>query len=134
MRANVFFSLWLSLTFFSLVLSAFHVAAQNPVVTVRFNNPRYVCSTQTYTLDVEFQCNTANKQLANMNVRFYYDDNVLEFVSFGEFKSGYGPALPNPPMMETGVPGSGMDLFGIQGPWEYVNGAIKKTTNVVSTI
>jgi hypothetical protein len=140
MRAKIFFSWFLSLTFkvkalliFSCILSAFQVVAQNPIVTVRFNNPRYVCSTQTYTLDVEFKCNTANKQLMNMNVRFYYDDNVFEFVSFGEFKQGYGAAQPSPPWITTDTSNSGMQLFGLEGPWEYVNGAIKKSTQNPTT-
>jgi hypothetical protein len=110
-----------------LIASNLPVSAQAPIVTVRFNNPRYVCATQTYTLDVEFQCNTANKQLAGMNVRFYYDDDILEFTSFGEFISGYGVTPPNPPLMETDTSDDGENYFDLDGRWEYVNGAIKKT-------
>jgi hypothetical protein len=115
------------------LFTGFLASAQNPIVTVRFNNPRYVCATQTYTLDVEFQCNTASKQLAGMNVRFYYDDDVLEFSSFGEFITGYGVTPPNPPLMDTDTSGQGEEYFGLNGPWEYVNGAIKKTTSTPIT-
>lgn len=103
-----------------------NVQAQ-PVVTVRFSNPEFNCANQTYNVDVEFQCNTSGKQLFGMNVRFYYADNVLEFLNFGEFVTGYGAVAPNPPGISTGGPTSGMTLFGFPGPSEYVNGAIQKT-------
>lgn len=109
-----------------LLLSGFSVKAVDPIVTVRFANPEYVCSTQTYSLDVEFQCNTASKQIFGMNVRFFYPDNVLEFISFGEFIAGYGAVSPNPPIISTGNSSSGMSLFGFTGSQEYVNGAIQK--------
>lgn len=116
-----------SLVFFSILLfSGFKAFSVDPVVTVRFANPEFVCTTQTYSLDVEFQCNTANKELFGMNVRFFYPENVLEFLSFGEFATGYGPALPNPPLKSTGNESSGMALFGFLGPQEYINGAIQK--------
>jgi hypothetical protein len=95
-----------------------------PVVTVRFANPEFICTTQTYSLDVEFQCNTASKQLFGMNVRFFYPDNVLEFLSFGEFVSGYG--IFGTTGISTGSSTSGMTNFGFPGPSEYVNGAIQK--------
>lgn len=106
---------------------------QNPVVTVRFSNPEYVCSTQTYSLDIEFQCNADTMQLHGMNVRFYYDDDILEFVSFGEFTSGYGVCSPNPPIITTDSLDSGEEFFGIEGPWEYINGAVKKISATPKT-
>jgi hypothetical protein len=118
---------------FYLIFSGYIANAQYPVVTVRFNNPEYDCVTQTYSLDVEFQCNTASKQLHGMNVRFYYDDNILEFLSFGEFIAGYGITAPNPPYVETDTVGNGMELFGLNGPYEYINGAIKKTSSTPET-
>jgi hypothetical protein len=113
----------------ALCISGFKAFAVDPIVTVRFTNPEFVCSTQTYSLDVEFQCNTANKELFGMNVRFFYPDNVLEFLSFGEFASGYGSVAPNPPIISTGNSSSGMTLFTFPGPQEYVNGAIQKNTS-----
>ena len=103
--------------------------ADDTIVTVRFSNPEFVCSTLNYSLDVEFQCNVPDKELFGMNVRFFYPDNVLEFLSFGEFASGYGPISPNPPIISTGNDASGMTLFGFPGPQEYVNGAIQKNNN-----
>ena len=121
---------------FSLVLSGFQATAQLPVVKVRFWNPQYDCPTQTYCLDVEFQSNTPNKQLFGMNVRFFYDDNVLEYVSMGDFRTGYGPVSPNPPIITTGNASSGPVLFGFVGPSEFVNGAMEKvstSTDFIST-
>jgi hypothetical protein len=100
-------------------------AESQPVIKVRLSNPVYNCSTQSYCLDVEFQSNTQNQQLFAMNVRFYYDDNILEFQSFGGFQGGYGPVSPNPPLITTGIPTSGPVLFTFAGPAEFVNGAIQ---------
>lgn len=111
--------------FIILVLAAFRVNAQLPVITVRFANPDYNCTDQTYCLDVEFRSNTAGQQLFGMNVRFYYDDNVLELISFSNYQGGYGTVSPNPPEVITGSPASGPDLFGFTGPAEFINGAIQ---------
>lgn len=111
-----------------LLLSTLHLKAQDPIITVRFANPEYVSSTQTYNLDVEYQCNMANKQLFGMNVRFFYPDNILEFTSFGEFAEGYAAVNPNPPVITTGNETGGMILFGFLGPHEYLNGAIQKVS------
>lgn len=120
-----------ALIYFS--FSVFLAGATDTIVTVRYANPEYVCATQTYSLDVEFQCNTANMQLHGMNVRFYYNDDILEFTSFGEFVSGYAATSPNPPIVTTGTATEGMNYFGFSGPQEYINGAIKKTTTIVNT-
>jgi hypothetical protein len=106
-------------------LSVFQAHALDPVVTVRFSNPVYTCSTQTYKLDVEFQCNTANKQLFGMNVRFYYAYNILQFQSFGDFVTGYSQVVT--PAVTVMSPSSGMTMFGFTGAAVYVNGAIQKT-------
>lgn len=108
--------------------------AQYPMVTVRFANPEYTCATQTYSLDVEFQCDSANQQLHGMNVRFYYDEDILEFLAFGEFVAGYGVTNPNPPLVETDTTDTeGEEMFGFDGSWEYINGAIKKTSAMTTT-
>jgi hypothetical protein len=132
---NFFSSIKISLPAITLLLLiGFQAKAVDPIVTVRFANPEYVCSTQTYSLDVEFQCNITSKQLFGMNVRFFYPDNVLEFISFGEFVSGYSAVSPNPPIISTGNASSGTVLFGFPGPQEYVNGAIQKTGSTTLTI
>ncbi|MBP6871340.1 MAG: hypothetical protein KBC43_04980 [Bacteroidales bacterium] len=107
--------------------------SQYPTVTVRFNNPEYVCATQTYSLDVEMQCDSANKRLHGMNVRFFYDDDVLEFTSFTEIIAAYGLTIPNPPEITTDSTGLSMELFGIEGNYEYVNGAIKVVSSTPVT-
>jgi hypothetical protein len=98
---------------------------QMPLLTVRFANPDYDCSTQTYCLDVEFQCDTPNKQLFGMNVRFFYPHNLLEYLSMGEFQGAYGPESPNPPLINTGNDSSGPGMFGFAGPAVFVNGAVQ---------
>jgi len=123
MRARIFSVLIIAFSLFSIST----VKAQCPAVTVRFANPEYDYATQIYSVDVEYQCDMANQQLFGMNVRFFYPENILEFIAFGEFEPGYGPMNPNPPIKSTGNESSGMTLFGFAGPQEYINGAIQKT-------
>lgn len=67
------------LIMFALAVPAF---AQNlPQIKVRFANPDYDCRSQTYCVDVEFQSSVPDRELYGMNVRFFYDDAVLEFKS-----------------------------------------------------
>ena len=116
---------------FIFLLSGFSSNATDPVVKVRFANPEYLCTTQTYSLDVEFQCNVENQQLSGMNVRFFYSDNILEFISFGEFHAGYETL--GSPDITTGTPVSGMALFGFSGPHEYINASIHKNSETPIT-
>jgi len=111
------------------IFTGFRAQATDTIVTVRFANPEYVCATQTYSLDVEFQSNTPNSELFGMNVRFFYADNILEFVSFEEFATTYAPLSPYPPIISTGGQSSGTTLFGFPGPQEYINGAIQKISD-----
>jgi hypothetical protein len=119
MKKKIYFPMLLIL-----VLSGFQVMAQPslPVVTVRFNNPQYDCPTQTYCLDVEFISDTPDQQLFGMNIRFFYDDNILEYQSMGDFQEGYGS--PELPQIVTGLAGSG-GLFGVAGPMEWFNGSVQ---------
>jgi uncharacterized protein YjdB len=108
-------------------------AQTQPVVTVRFANPRFNCATNEYCLDVEFQSNTASQSLFGMNVRFFYDDGALEFVNFRNFQGGYSAVAPNPPAVITGPPGSG-SAFNFAGTAEYVNGAVQLTNESVPAV
>lgn len=107
-------------------LSLFHIAleAQTPVITVRFANPQNDCVTQEYCLDVEFRSDITDQELFGMNVRFFYDDDVLEFVDFRDYQGGYGAVAPDPPIISTSEP-AGPALFNFEGAAEFVNGAIQ---------
>jgi hypothetical protein len=107
-----------------LILSGFMATAQPqiPVVSVRFANPHYDCPTKIYCLDVEFKSDIASQQVYGMNVRFFYDDDILEFLSMGDFAPGY--ASLGFPQIVTGGPGSGTE-YGIEGPLEWVNGTLQ---------
>lgn len=105
-----------------------------PNITVRFANPVFNCTNQNLTVDVEYQCNQSGKQLFGMNVRLFYPDNVLEFINFSGFVTGYSAVSPNPPVVSTYSATSGMTLFGFPGPAEYVNGAIQKTSTTSLTL
>jgi hypothetical protein len=120
MKRNIILQLILPLV----LLSGFQAVSQPalPVVAVRFANPHFDCPTKNYCVDVEFLANTPGQQLFGMNVRFFYDDNVLEYLSMGDFEVGYGS--PVPPQIVTGPAGSG-DAFGIAGPLEWFNGTVQ---------
>ena len=62
------------------------VLAQSPVITVRFANPQNSCVTLEYCLDVEFKADILEQEVFGMNIRFFYDDDVLELVDFRDFQ------------------------------------------------
>ena len=100
-----------------------------PQVTVRFANPRYNCTTQSYCLDVEFQSDTPDQQLYGMNVRFFYDNLVLAYQSMGDFADGYSAVSPTPPEISVSGPTAGALLFNFPAnhPFSFLNGAIQLT-------
>jgi len=112
-----------------LLFSGLLVQAQTaPVVAVRFDNPKYDCPpTQTYCVDVVFKSDTPNQKLFGMNLRFYYDDNILEYIGTSDFAQGY--SMPVLPEITTG-PGS---VFGFGSPADWINGQVQltSTTSVV---
>jgi hypothetical protein len=109
--------------FFCLMASSTSSYSQMPVITVRFANPQFDNATDQYCVDVEFLSDVPEQQVFGMNVRFFYDDSVLEFISFTDFQGGYGPMLPNPPGIFTSP--AGPTLFNFAGDAEFVNGAIQ---------
>jgi hypothetical protein len=98
--------------------------AQTPVVTVHFANPEYSCVSQEYCLDVEFKADIPDQEVFGVNVRFFYDDELLELIDFRDFQGGYGPVAPDPPIIFTSEP-AGPALFNFTGPAEFINGAIQ---------
>jgi len=107
-------------------LSAEPLMVVDPNVTVSFGNPQFNCSTQEYCLDVRFKSDTPNKELFGMNVRFFYDDVILEMINFRDFQGGYGPVAPNP-ASNTYSATAGPALFNFGGGSDYINGAVQKT-------
>ena len=100
------------------------ILAQTPTISARFANPQNSCVTLEYCLDVEFKSNLTDQEIFGMNVRFFYDDDVLELVDFRDFQGGYGAVAPNPPVIVTSGP-AGPALFNFEGPAEFVNGAMQ---------
>lgn len=100
------------------------LSAQTPIVTVRLANPQNSCATLEYCLDVEFKSNLTEQEIFGMNIRFFYDDDVLELVDFRDFQGGYGPVAPNPPIIATSA-SAGPALFNFIGAAEFVNGGMQ---------
>ena len=95
--------------------------SEQPIVRVRFFHPVYNEITKNYYVDVEFQSNTPNLVLFGMNLRFLYDDAVLEFQSVGDFEGDYMSSM----VSVTTNPPSSATLFGFTGPMEYCNGVVE---------
>ncbi len=98
-----------------------------PNLTVRFANPVYDCDTYEYCVDVEFQCDEPDRQLYDMNVRFFYDDNLLEFIDFRDFQGTYGPITPNP--ASNIYTTAGVPWFNFSTGADNIRGAIQKLGN-----
>ena len=98
--------------------------SQTPLITVRFANPQNDCATGTYCLDAEFKADIPDQEVFGVNVRFFYDDQLLELVEFTDYQGGYGAAAPDPPTITTSEP-AGPALFNFGGPADFVNGAIQ---------
>jgi hypothetical protein len=105
----------------------------DPNITVRLANPQFDCATEHYTLDVEFQSDISGKELFGMNVRFFYDDVVLELVDFRSFEGGYGVVAPNPPSNSYSAT-LGPAYFNFGGGSDYINGAIQLTNENLAPV
>jgi hypothetical protein len=118
----------------SFVLIGFQAMSQElPLMKVRFNNPHYDCPTHLYCVDVEFQSNTADLKVFGVNVRFFYDRDLMRFYSIGDYVTGY--SSPEPPQLIPGPTGSG-SFFGLSGRIEWFNGMVQlsePTDTVIST-
>jgi hypothetical protein len=99
----------------------------NPTITARFANPQYDCVTEQYCVDVELHSDTEGQELFGMNVRFFYDNALLELIDFRDFQGGYGPVAPNPPTVSQSPPGFGTSYFGFASPGvaDWVNGGVQ---------
>ena len=103
------------------------VFAQIPPVEVRFANPTFNCFDSTYCLDVQLRSNTSNVELFGFNVRFFYDDDILEFDTLTNFVGGYSERSSSGTGIFTGTPTSGASLFGFGGAAEYANLVVELT-------
>lgn len=120
-RRTVYASCFLGLGF---ILFSSLIQAQNPTVSVRCANPQNNCGTEEYCLDVEFKCDTLGQEIFGMNIRFFYDDAILELIDFRDFEGGYGAAPPDPPEIFTNGP-AGPSLFNFGGAAEFINGSLQ---------
>jgi hypothetical protein len=108
-----------------LLFSGIMTFAQDPLpqVFVKFSNPTYDCPTQIYCVDVEFKTDSPGEQLFGVNVRFFYDDDILEFIAIGDTAQGYG-LVGGQPVPIVGPSGSGA-FFGLNGPAAWINGSVQ---------
>jgi len=110
--------IWLVMLFLLSVLQS--EAVNPPVISVRFNHPVYDCKLQTYCVDVEFNANTPGLKIYDMNVRFFYETSVLQYVSTGNFAKWYTSRKAPMPYI-TSENGAN---FGITGNVTYWNGSV----------
>lgn len=112
--------------FYFSVFSFSYAQGELPIITVRFENSMYDANTKMFCADVEFQSSTANLRLFGMNVRFFYEKDVMDFNHFTDFLLGYGAVNPNPAFKNIMAQGSG-SLFGFKNNAVYINGAVQLT-------
>jgi len=105
-----------------MVLPAMSAFPQLPVVKARFANPQFEEKSGTYRLDVEFQSDQPGLELYGVNVRFLFDNALLQFRSFGDFTGNYSSLAK--PQVITGEASSG-GVFGFRGEAGFVNGAVQ---------
>src|SRR5690606_4962481 len=105
------------------VVLANSLAAQSPLVSVRLNNPTYMTATERYCVEAEFRCDTLDQEVFGMNIRFFYDDAIMEFDTITNFAGGYSPTTPDPPQILTAP--VGVSWFGFTGNADWVNGAME---------
>lgn len=105
----------------------------DPNITVRLASPTFNCALSQYTVEVQLQSDVSGKELFGMNVRFFYDDVVLELVDFRSFVGGYGVVAPNPPSNSYSAP-LGPAYFNFGGGSDYINGAIQLTNENLTPV
>lgn len=95
-------------------------------INARFSNPRFDDNTRMYFLDVELNSKVSKEFLFGMNVRFFYDANMLEFQNFDQFTAGYG-TMGESPRSTASAGQSGMQMFNLKESTVFVNGAVQLT-------
>lgn len=125
---NLKSAIWKSTFVLSILVFVKVMIAQTPVITVQFANPQNDCAVQEYCLDVEFKSSLPDQEIFGVNVRFFYDDDVLEFIDLRDYQGEYGPAAPDPPIVITSAD-AGPDLFNFVGAAEFINGAVQLSGN-----
>ena len=93
----------------------------DPKVWVRFANPVYDCADSTYCLDVQMQSDSANIELFQINMRFFFDPAVLEYDKLTNFQGGYKERTNANTGISTGNAASGQIVFGFSGAASYGN-------------
>jgi hypothetical protein len=95
-----------------------------PRIEARFTNPAFDQETRNYTLDVELTSKDSPELLFGMNLRFFYDASLLEYVNTDQFAQGYG-FLGTPPSPAIGNSQSGSGLFSFSQAAGYINGGVQ---------
>ena len=83
---------------FTLLFGYTAIAQSDTLITVRFSNPQFDCDNEKYCVDVEALSNLPNQILFGINVRFFYDDFVLEYDTMVDFATGYEQVPPLSPI------------------------------------
>lgn len=97
-----------------------------PQINARFTNPHFDDNTRMYFLDVELNSKVTKEFLFGMNVRFFYDANMLEFQNFDQFTAGYGTvgAIPRSSVSNGQA---GVQMFNLKESTAFINGSVQLT-------
>lgn len=109
------------------ISTTFMLSGQNMAqINARFSNPRFDDNTRMYFLDVELNSKVSKEFLFGMNVRFFYDANMLEFQNFDQFTAGYG-TLGESPRAAVSNGQAGVQMFNLKESTAFVNRSVQLT-------
>lgn len=107
--------------------------AQNPEVTMRFTNPVLDCQSNTYCLDVEYRADVPNREIFGTNARFFYNNDVMEFLDFRNFQGGYSLVAPLPTEEDASATATAFG-FPAGTSIEYINGNVRLTNTAAAAV
>ncbi|HKK79544.1 MAG TPA: hypothetical protein VJ933_07940 [Phaeodactylibacter sp.] len=99
-----------------------------PEIKVRLNNPQFDKSSGELAVDLELQSEVVGEQPFGMNVRLFYDNTQMGFLSLEGLPDGYD-LLGGPPKTHTGNSSSGYNLFRMSEAATFINGAVQLMEN-----
>ena len=114
---------YLILLILLLVISS-NITAQDSHLDFRFSNGKVDRVSNSYSIDVDVKTQITDAALYAMNLRFFYEADLLKLAEFSNFKDGYN-FIDNQKKTILGSEESAERMFGLQGTAGYVNQGIE---------
>ena len=108
----------------AILCTLFSTQLFSQTVTYRFVYAAADCATDEVCFNIEAQCDHADLELDEFNMRMFIDDSILEFIDFRNPDPLY--YLETNGNTQSGVAGSG-SFFGFDGEFVYITDNYKRT-------